>query len=138
MREFDHKWLRGGAPADEPLIGSADIQSLADLGNSFEVVKGMRWVPFTLQTVLQLAVTTLLPVVPLTLTMISLEELLDGAQDCLLSQRSCDSVPANVQVRCYPHAPRRLVRVSRRRRGVSTCSDTSMLRQDQEAQGELK
>jgi hypothetical protein len=77
VREFDGKWLRGGAPADEPLIGSADIQSLADLGNSFEVVKGMRWVPFTMQTVLQLAVTTLLPVVPLMLTMISLEQLLE-------------------------------------------------------------
>ena len=77
VREFDGKWIRGGAPADEPLVGSADIQSLADLGNSFEVVRGMRWVPFTGQTVLQLAVATLLPVLPLTLTMISLEELLD-------------------------------------------------------------
>ncbi len=77
VREFDDKWLRGGAPPDEPLVGSADIQSLGDLGNSFEVVRGMRWVPFTGQTVLQLAVTTLLPVVPLTLTMISLEQLLD-------------------------------------------------------------
>jgi len=76
VREFDTKWMRGGAPADEPLIGSADIQSLADLGNSFEVVKGMRFVPFTLQTVLHLAIVTLLPVLPLTLTMISLEELL--------------------------------------------------------------
>ena len=76
VRAFDTKWMRGGAPADEPLIGSADIQSLADLGNSFEVVKGMRFVPFTLQTVLHLAVATLLPVLPLTLTMISLEELL--------------------------------------------------------------
>ena len=77
VREYDHKWLRGGAPPDEPLVGSADIQSLADLGNSFEVVKDMRWVPFTLQTVLQLAVITLLPVLPLMLTMISLEELLE-------------------------------------------------------------
>ena len=79
VREFEEKWLRGGAPAGEPLVGSADIQSLADLGNSFEVVKGMRLVPFTLQTVLQLAVVTLAPVVPLTLTMISLEELLTQA-----------------------------------------------------------
>ena len=38
VREFDDKWLRGGAPAGEPLVGSGDIQSLADLGNSFEVV----------------------------------------------------------------------------------------------------
>jgi hypothetical protein len=69
-------FLYDGAPPDEPLIGNADIQSLADLGNSFEVVRGMRWAPFTLQTVLQLAVTTLVPVVPLALTMISMEELL--------------------------------------------------------------
>jgi hypothetical protein len=77
VRDYDHKWLRGGAPSDEMLLGSADIQSLADLGNSFEVVKDMRWVPFNLPTVLHLAVTTLLPVVPLMLTMISMEELLD-------------------------------------------------------------
>jgi hypothetical protein len=76
-REFDSKWLRGGALPDEPLVGSADIQSLADLGNSFEVVKSMRFAPFNLQTVFQLAVTTLLPVLPLMLTMISLEELLE-------------------------------------------------------------
>jgi len=76
VREFDQKWVRGGAPAGEPLIGSADIQSLADMGNSFEVLKGMRLAPFTLQTILQLAVTTLLPVLPLALTMVSLEELL--------------------------------------------------------------
>ena len=76
-REFNRKWLHGGAPADEPLVGSADIQSLADLGNSFEVVKGMRLVPFTLQTVVQLAVVTVVPVIPLMLTMISLEQLLE-------------------------------------------------------------
>jgi hypothetical protein len=39
--EFDAKWLHGGAPADEPFAGSGDIQSLADLGNSFEVVRTM-------------------------------------------------------------------------------------------------
>jgi hypothetical protein len=77
VREYDRKWLRGGAPPDEPLVGSADIQSLADLGNSFDIVKEMRWVPFTAPTVLQLAVTTLVPVAPLLLTMISLGDLLE-------------------------------------------------------------
>jgi hypothetical protein len=76
VREFDDKWLRGGAPAGEPLVGSADIQSLADLGNSFELVRSMRAVPFTRDVVVQLVVITLLPVVPLLLTMISLEQLL--------------------------------------------------------------
>jgi hypothetical protein len=37
----------------------------------------MRWLPFAAQTVLHLAIITLLPLLPLTLTMISLEELLD-------------------------------------------------------------
>ena len=75
VREFDAKWLRGGASADEPLVGSADIQSLADLGNSFEVVQGMRFAPVTRDAILRLAVATLVPVAPLLLTMMPLEEL---------------------------------------------------------------
>jgi hypothetical protein len=76
VREFDAKWLRGGAPADEPFVGSGNIQSLADLGNSFEVVRTMRIAPITKEAILQLVVATLAPVVPLALTMMSLEELL--------------------------------------------------------------
>jgi hypothetical protein len=68
--------LRGGAPADESLVGSADIQSLADLGNSFEVVRTMRITPVTSESLLRLVAATLAPLVPLALTMMSLEELL--------------------------------------------------------------
>lgn len=75
-REFDRKWIHGGAPADEPLLGSADIQSLADLGNTYGAVKEMKLTPFNLKTVLQLAVVTLLPVAPLLLTIMPMEELL--------------------------------------------------------------
>jgi len=75
VREFDDKWLRGVA-ADEPLMGSPDLQSLADLGNSYELVRSMRVVPFTREAVLQLALITLVPIAPLLLTMISAEELL--------------------------------------------------------------
>jgi hypothetical protein len=77
VREFDDKWLRGGAPEGEALIGSADIQSLADMGNSFQVVRQMSIVPFGKDTIIQLAVIALLPVAPLVLTMIPLGELLD-------------------------------------------------------------
>ena len=76
VREFDDKWIRGNVPPPEPLVGTADIQSLADLGNSFEIVSSMRTVPFTKNTIIQLAVITLLPVAPLLLTMISAEEIL--------------------------------------------------------------
>lgn len=76
VREFDNKWLRGGVPAGEPLVGSSDIQSLADLGNSFQVVREMRILPIKRDDVLRLVVATLAPIVPLALTMMSLEELL--------------------------------------------------------------
>jgi len=76
VREFDAKWLRGGAPADAPLVGSGDIQSLADLGNSFEVVRTMQIAPITRDAILRLVGATLIPVVPLLLTMMPFEELL--------------------------------------------------------------
>jgi hypothetical protein len=76
VRGFDAKWLRGGAPADEPFVGSGDIQSLADLGNSYEVVRTMRLAPITKNAVLLLAAATLAPIAPLVLTMMPLDELL--------------------------------------------------------------
>ena len=77
VREFDNKWLRGGTPAAEKFMGSSDIQSLADLGNSYQMISETRWIPFDTRTVLQLAITTLVPVLPLTLTMIPLDQLLN-------------------------------------------------------------
>jgi len=76
VREFDTKWVRGGAPADEPFIGSGDIQSLADLNNSFDVVKTMRIAPITRESVTPVVAATLAPIVPLALTMMSFEDLL--------------------------------------------------------------
>ena len=76
VRAFDAKWLRGGAPADEPLLGSADIQSLSDLGSSYEVVRTMHVTPVSKDAVLRLAAAVLVPIVPLVLTMMPWEELL--------------------------------------------------------------
>ena len=75
IRDFDSKWLRGNAPAREPLVGSADVQSLADMGNSFEGVRKMRVAPVTRDAIVQLAVATAVPVAPLLLTIMPLEEL---------------------------------------------------------------
>src|SRR5512139_3243011 len=84
VREFDAKWLRGGAPAGEAFVGSADIQSLADLGNGYEVVQTMKPAPVTKEMALQLAAATLAPIVPLALTMMPLEELLKKLLGILL------------------------------------------------------
>jgi hypothetical protein len=76
VQDFDAKWVRGGATADEQMLGSGDIQSLADLGNSFAVVQSMRLVPVSRDGIVQLAVATLIPILPLLLTLMPLEDLL--------------------------------------------------------------
>ena len=75
-REFDTKWQRGGAPAGQPFVSSPDISALADYTNALNVVRTMQIVPFTRQALLQLAVATLLPIAPLLLTIMPLEQLL--------------------------------------------------------------
>jgi hypothetical protein len=75
VNEFDTKWLRGGVPTNEKFVGSADIQSLADLGNSYNMVQAMRSAPITRNVIVRLTVATLVPIVPLLLTMMSLEDL---------------------------------------------------------------
>jgi hypothetical protein len=76
VREFERKWLQGGsAPADEPLVGSADIQSLADLAGSSDIVREMRPVAFDLRTLIQLTLATSAPFLPLVLTVIPFAEL---------------------------------------------------------------
>ena len=79
VAEFRRKWIDGHAPPEEALIGSSDIQSLADLTNSFAVAEEMRLMPFGRGTVVRLAVITTLPLLPLVLTMIPLEELIKRA-----------------------------------------------------------
>jgi hypothetical protein len=76
-RAFHQKWIEGGAAEHEPLLGSADIQSLADLGNSYEFIRGMKVVPFSVRVMLQLAVVTLLPALPLALLVMPIEKILD-------------------------------------------------------------
>lgn len=75
-REFDAKWIRSESREKEPLLGSADIQSLADLGNSFEVVQTMKLAPISKQATVLLIGATLAPLAPLALTMMPLNELL--------------------------------------------------------------
>jgi hypothetical protein len=83
VRQFDSKWLCREAVTDKSLVGSGDIQSLADLGNSFEMVRKMRMVPFSQETILQLSVATVTPIVPLLLTMMPLETIFGKLLDVL-------------------------------------------------------
>ena len=73
---FQQKWVVGNAAEGDELLGTGDIQSLADLGTSYDAVKDMRPVPFGLEDIARLAAATALPLLPLGLTVFSLDELL--------------------------------------------------------------
>ena len=72
---FEEKWIRRLPEAGE-VLGTADLQSLADLGNSYAMVRQMRIVPFSLRDVTRLAILTAAPLLPLMLTVLSPQELL--------------------------------------------------------------
>lgn len=83
-REFRQRWLHGRQEESDSPLGSGDIQSLADLGSSYSNLQQMRIVPFGTQTVAKLAVAVLAPVAPLSLTMVSAEELVNRLLELLL------------------------------------------------------
>jgi hypothetical protein len=75
VESFNQKWVQESLPSAE-LLGTGDIQSLADLGNSYQVIREMRIVPFGLQDISRLAIATAVPLSPLLLTIFSFEELM--------------------------------------------------------------
>jgi hypothetical protein len=74
VMDFDQQWLRSKVD-EERLLGTGDIQSLADLGNSFAVVREMRAIPFATDDVVRLLIATIAPLVPLLLTIMPFERL---------------------------------------------------------------
>ena len=73
---FERKWIDHDPPPKEDLLGAADIQSLADLANSYSVVSSMRSVPFGLDDIARLAAAAAAAFLPLLLTVWSPEELI--------------------------------------------------------------
>jgi hypothetical protein len=82
-RSVEDRWVPGAIPADTTTIGN-DIQSLADLANSYATVERMQMAPVTRSTLLMLAVFTVAPIVPLTLTMMPLSEVIKMLAGVLL------------------------------------------------------
>jgi hypothetical protein len=76
VNDFRRKWVVEQLQDRESMLGTSDLQSLADLGNSFGVVNEMRLFPITKQAVLRLVVALAVPFLPLTLTMFPLDQIL--------------------------------------------------------------
>ncbi len=76
VESFEQKWVVRTSFPPEDLLGTADIQSLADIANSYVLVRDMRPVPFGLDDITRLAIATAAPLAPLLLTIFPVEELL--------------------------------------------------------------
>jgi hypothetical protein len=71
---FQKKWIGARLPREEGLLGTGDIQSLADLGNSYSFIEKMGPLPTGPRTPIVFALACLIPMVPLLLTMMPLKE----------------------------------------------------------------
>jgi len=73
---FHRKWICDENPEQEKLLGTADIQSLADLGNSFAFIERMNALPVNPRSLIHIVVATLLPMTALLLTVMPLKDVL--------------------------------------------------------------
>jgi len=75
---FYRRWVGKTEPAEEPLLGTGDIQSLADLGNSFEIIRKMRILPVELSDFIAFVLPGLIPALPLAATVMPLGDIVKG------------------------------------------------------------
>ncbi len=75
---FHRKWVEVAEATEESVLGTADIQSLADLGNSFELIRKMRVLPIQLVDFAAMALPGVLPAIPLAATVMPVREIVKG------------------------------------------------------------
>ena len=73
--EYDQKWVKGGPPVDEPLVGSPDHSSLADINGSYGPIQSMKPFPIDYKMIISSMALSLLPFLPLVFTYYSASEL---------------------------------------------------------------
>ena len=81
-RAFHRRWVE--THSDEGLLGTSDIQSLADLSNSFEIIEKMRPVPFRPRHMIVAFAAMAAPMLPLVLTEVPVHDLLRRVGGSLL------------------------------------------------------
>ncbi len=75
VQAFEEKWIGQDAKPNEDMLGSSDIQSLADLGGSYERLDNMRVIPFDRRTILVFATASALPILPLLFAVMNFKEM---------------------------------------------------------------
>jgi len=75
VNAFDSKWIRGENQSGESLLGTEDLESLADLTNSVNVVRRMRRIPADQRLIIVLAACVIVPLLPLLLLKFPIDQL---------------------------------------------------------------
>ena len=65
VRLFNRKWVQGENPEGETILGSSDIQSLADMRNSFDIVQNMSVIAVDQKTAVIIIAASAIPMIPL-------------------------------------------------------------------------
>jgi hypothetical protein len=73
VRRFDDKWVHSGRQPSDDLLGSGDVQSLADMGNSYAVVRDMRPMPIEVRDMAGLVARLVLPMLPFVVFVVPLK-----------------------------------------------------------------
>lgn len=74
--DFRSKWIESSPRPEEQLLGTADIQSPADLANSYSVFRATRLVPVSREDIVRFIAVISLPLLPLVFTMFALNEVI--------------------------------------------------------------
>jgi len=74
---FRSKWIKDTSERDATLLGTPDIQSLADLSNAYTVISEMRLLPFGKRDLMELGLLLLAPLLPLTLAEVPIEQIIE-------------------------------------------------------------
>jgi hypothetical protein len=75
-RAFDEKWIHHPPNEKEPLLGTSDVQSLADIATAYDHVNEMRVVPIDTRAAIGIAICAAIPMVPLIGTEIPIQEII--------------------------------------------------------------
>jgi hypothetical protein len=81
---FDRKWVHNAEPPAESMLGTSDVQALADMECTFASVDTMRAVPISKRLVLQLAAQASIPLVPVIVMGTPTPELVHGVMKMLV------------------------------------------------------
>jgi hypothetical protein len=84
-REFDEKWIEQSPSARQgQLLGTSDVQSLADMGMAYAEINEMGFMPFDTKSAMLLALSAAIPLLPLVGTSIPLREIVSRLAEFLV------------------------------------------------------